>query len=182
MQNEPVFYKLSGHDYTIIAATTDNFTIITDITKSSGLIKELNEHSEIVDLDHINLAPTTSKPNPFSHCQQPYWIRSPGCPHHCYCPGTWYQPQPYSPAVSPTVLTPAEKIKYRETIGCLLYAPLMTHPDIALAVSTLPLSISSDRERFSLTLRHQRSQTRPRRNLLRNLRLFICRLGFLRAP
>lgn len=44
---------------------------------------------------------------------------------------------PGSPHLSATLLTPAEKTKYREMIGCLMYATMMTRPDIAFAVSTL---------------------------------------------
>ena len=36
-----------------------------------------------------------------------------------------------------TLLTPAEKTKYCEMIGYLMYATVMTHPDIVFAVSTL---------------------------------------------
>ena len=44
---------------------------------------------------------------------------------------------PGSPHLSATLLTPAQKTKYREMIGCLMYATVMTRPDIAFAVSTL---------------------------------------------
>jgi hypothetical protein len=42
-----------------------------------------------------------------------------------------------SPQVSSISLTPTEKTKYREMIGCLMYAAVMTHPDIAFAISNL---------------------------------------------
>ena len=53
--DEAVFYKLDSKKYTIVAATTDDFTIIANSTKSSDLIKnQLNEHFKIVDLGDIN--------------------------------------------------------------------------------------------------------------------------------
>ena len=42
-----------------------------------------------------------------------------------------------SPQVSSISLTPTKKTKYRKTIGCLMYATVMTCPDITFAVSTL---------------------------------------------
>jgi len=44
---------------------------------------------------------------------------------------------PGSSAVLPTLLTPAEKTKYREMIGLLIYVTVMTCPDIAFAMTTL---------------------------------------------
>ena len=37
------------------------------------------------------------------------------------------------PQVSAILLTATEKTKYREMIGCLMYAAVMTCPDIAFA-------------------------------------------------
>ena len=42
-----------------------------------------------------------------------------------------------SPHLSATLLTPVKKTKYHKMIGCLMYATVMTHPDIAFAVSAL---------------------------------------------
>ena len=50
-----------------------------------------------------------------------------------------------SPHVSTISLTPAEKTRYREMIGCLMYAAVMTRPDIAFAVSTLSQFLDSAR-------------------------------------
>ena len=50
-----------------------------------------------------------------------------------------------SPAISPMALTPAEKTKYREMISCLMYATVMTCPDIAFAVLTLSQYLESPR-------------------------------------
>ena len=41
-----------------------------------------------------------------------------------------------SPHLLATLLTPVEKMKYHEMIGCLMYATVMMLPDIAFAVST----------------------------------------------
>jgi len=50
-----------------------------------------------------------------------------------------------SPAVSPNALTPAKKTKYQEMIGCLMYATIMTCPNIGFAVSTLSQYLKSPR-------------------------------------
>lgn len=53
--DEAVFYYFEGKKYTIIAAATDNFTIIADLTESSDLIKkQFSEHFEIIDNSPIN--------------------------------------------------------------------------------------------------------------------------------
>jgi len=44
---------------------------------------------------------------------------------------------PGSNAVSPNLLTPSAKGKYREMIGCLMYASVMMRPDITFVVSSL---------------------------------------------
>jgi len=56
---------------------------------------------------------------------------------HTVVNGGRTQSQPKSPHLSPALLTPAEKTKYCKMIGCLMYATIMTHPDITFAVSTL---------------------------------------------
>ncbi|KNZ81381.1 hypothetical protein J132_00967 [Termitomyces sp. J132] len=50
-------------------------------------------------------------------------------------PGADFTPD--SPSVSPTVLSPAEKTRYHKMIGPLMYAAVMTRPDIAYAISIL---------------------------------------------
>ena len=50
-----------------------------------------------------------------------------------------------SPQVSTISLTPAEKTKYQEMIGCLMYAAVMTHPDIAFTVSNLSQYLDAPR-------------------------------------
>src|SRR3984885_14387039 len=50
-----------------------------------------------------------------------------------------------APAVSLTLLTPAEKTKYREMISSLMYAAVMTRPDIAFAISTLSQYLDAPR-------------------------------------
>jgi hypothetical protein len=50
-----------------------------------------------------------------------------------------------SPQVSAISLTATEKTKYREMIGCLMYAAVMTRPDIAFAVSNLSQYLDAPR-------------------------------------
>ena len=50
-----------------------------------------------------------------------------------------------SPQVSAISLTPAEKTKYREMIGSLMYAAVMTCPDISFAVSHLSQYLDAPR-------------------------------------
>ena len=50
---------------------------------------------------------------------------------------------PDSPAVSPILLTPAEKTTYQKMIGSLMYLLTMTCPDITFAISTLSQYLNS---------------------------------------
>ena len=54
--DEAVFYKLDDNTYTIVAAATDDFTVIADSTESANLLiqKQLTERFEISDLGPIN--------------------------------------------------------------------------------------------------------------------------------
>jgi len=53
--DEVVFYQIENDGYTIVAAATDNFTIITSSTECVKCIKtQLNNHFELVDLGEIN--------------------------------------------------------------------------------------------------------------------------------
>ncbi len=46
-----VFYRFDGDKYTIVAAATDDFTIIADSDKSVSLVKkQLSEHFKMTDL------------------------------------------------------------------------------------------------------------------------------------
>ena len=50
-----------------------------------------------------------------------------------------------SPHVSDILLTPSQKTKYWEMIGCLMYATVMTRPDISFAVSSLSQYLDAPR-------------------------------------
>ena len=53
--NEAVFYKLDGENFTIVAAATDNFTVVTNSTEAANYLiqKQLTEHIEISVLGPI---------------------------------------------------------------------------------------------------------------------------------
>jgi hypothetical protein len=149
MADEAVFYKIEDDKYTIVAAATDDFTIIADSNESIKLVKQqIQKHCEITDLGAINwlLGVKISRnleDHTISLCQQTYIeqilarfgledARTAVTPLE---PGIDLTPD--SPAVSSTLLTPYEKTKYREMIGSLMYVTVMTRPDISFAVSTL---------------------------------------------
>ena len=54
--DEAVFYKFDGNNYTIVAAATDDFTVIADSSETANLLiqKQLMECFEILDLGPIN--------------------------------------------------------------------------------------------------------------------------------
>jgi hypothetical protein len=54
--DEAVFYKIDGEGFTIIAAATDSFTVITDSSETANKLiqKQLTERFEISDLGPIN--------------------------------------------------------------------------------------------------------------------------------
>lgn len=155
--DEAVFYIFEGDKYTIIAAATDDFTIIADSTKSSDLIQnQFSQHFEIIDNGPINWLLGVKlnrnlEAKTIYLSQQAYIeeilirfglenARTAVTPME---PGIDLSPD--SPAVSPNLLTPAEKTKYRKMIGCLMYATVMTRPDIAFAVSTLSQYLEAPR-------------------------------------
>jgi hypothetical protein len=144
-----VFFKYSGNKYTIVAAATDDFTIIGDSLPSVTLIKkQLDEHFEIVDLGEINwlLGVHITRDlelGTVSFGQQAYIdlivermglddARPITTPMEAGIDLT-----PGSSSVSPTDLSNHEKSKYREAIGSLMYCATVTRPDISYAVSTL---------------------------------------------
>jgi hypothetical protein len=148
--DEAVFYKFDGDKYTIVAAATDDFTVIADSSKSANHLiqKQLTERFEISDLGTINwlLGVNITRDinaRTISLGQQAY-IEQILSRFGLENARTAVTPMevgldlsPGSPHLSATLLTPAEKTKYREMIGCLMYATVMTCPDIAFAVSTL---------------------------------------------
>jgi Reverse transcriptase (RNA-dependent DNA polymerase) len=157
MADEAVFYKVEGDGYTIVAAATDDFTIIADSDERANRIKEqLNEYFELVDLGEISwllgihlIRDRTART--ISLGQQAYIdrilirmkledARSVTTPME---PGIDLSYD--SPAVSAEILTDSEKSKYREAIGSLMYAAIGSRPDIAYAVSTLSRFMESPR-------------------------------------
>ena len=72
------------------------------------------------------------------------WVRRMQISH--YTVGTQYQFDTrltlHIP-VAPHTIRRTEKTKYREMIGLLMYATVMTRPDIAFAVSTLSQHLES---------------------------------------
>jgi hypothetical protein len=156
--DEAVFYLYHGDKFTIVAAATDDFTVIADSTESANHLiqKQLTERFEISDLGPLNWLLGISitrdvKARTISLSQQAY-IEQIITRFDLQDARTMVTPMVPgidlsfdSPAVSSTVLTPAEKTKYREMIGCLMYAAVMTRPDIAFAVSTLSQYLDSPR-------------------------------------
>jgi hypothetical protein len=155
--DEATFYKIDGNNFIVIAAATDDFTIVTNSrTLSTKTKAQLNQHFELVDLGDINWLLGVSvtrdlKDKTISLGQQTYIeqivarfgltdARPDVTPME---PGADYHPN--SPGVSPTLLTPAEKTTYREMIGSLMYCATMTRPDIAYAVSTLSQFLEAPR-------------------------------------
>lgn len=147
--DEAVFYKFSGNKYTIVAAATDDFTIIAESVESAELIKrQLNSFYELVDLGDINWLLGISikrdlEAKTISLSQTAYIdqiVKRMGLQDAATVvtplePGVDLSYD--SPALSPQILTPVEKSKYREAIGSLMYVALATRPDIAFPVSML---------------------------------------------
>ncbi len=155
--DEATFYKVDGNSFIVIAAATDDFTIVTNSRALSTETKaQLNNHFELVDLGDINWLLGVSvtrnfEDNTISLGQQAYVEQilarfgltdarpdvtpmEPGADYHFD-----------SPSVSPTLLTATEKTTYREMIGSLMYCATMTRPDIAYAVSMLSQFLESPR-------------------------------------
>ena len=155
--DEATFYKVDGNQFLVIAAATDDFTIVTNSRALSTKTKaNLNQHFELVDLGNINWLLGVSvtrnfEDNTISLGQQAYIEQILGCfslsnarpnvtPMES---GADYHFD--SPSISPTLLTSAEKTTYREMIGSLMYCATMTQPDIAFAVSMLSQFLESPR-------------------------------------
>src|SRR6266481_3852572 len=147
--DEVVFYKFLGKEYAIVVAATDDFTIIGDSTQSTSLVKKhLADHFEIVDLGPINWLLGISltrnhDARTIALGQQVYIEQIVTCfgLEDARPATTPMEPgidlTPGLSAVSPNLLTPSGKAKYREMISCLMYASVMTQPDITFAVSSL---------------------------------------------
>ena len=147
--DEATFYKVDGNNFLVIAATTDNFTIITNSHALSTKTKDqLNQHFELVNLGNINWLLSISvtrnlKDKTIFLGQQAYVEQiltrfglTDACPDVTPMgPRADYHFD--SPSVSPTLLTAAEKTTYHKMIGSLMYCMTMTCPDIAYAILML---------------------------------------------
>ena len=155
--DEAVFYKIEEDKFTIVAAATDDFSIFADSADTAKfLIQKLKERFEISDLGPINWLLGVSitrdlDARTISLGQQAYVeqivnrfglsdARVATTPMEVGIDLSFDSPQ-----VSSISLTPAEKTKYREMIGCLMYAAVMTRPDIAFAVSNLSQYLDAPR-------------------------------------
>ena len=144
----------------IIAAATDDFIIIANLTKSPDLIQnQFGQHFKIIINSPVNWLlgvklnhNLEAKTIYLSH--QPYIeeIHIHFSLENTHTAVTPMEPEtdlsPNSSAVSPdllSVLTPAEKTKYHETIRYLMYATVMMHPNIAFTVSTLSQYLKAPR-------------------------------------
>ena len=156
--DEAVFYKIEGNKFTIVAATTDDFSVFADSSDTANFLiqKQLSERFKISDLGPINwlLGVKITRDLP-SHTislgQQAYIEQILDCfdlsqarvatiPMEVGIDLSFDSPQ-----VSAISLTDTEKTKYREMIGSLMYAAVMTRPDIAFAVSHLSQYLDAPR-------------------------------------
>jgi len=164
--DEATFYKVDGNRFLVIAAATDDFTIVTNSRElSTGTKAQLNQHFELVDLGGINWLLGVSvtrnlEDNTIALGQQAYI-------EHILAHFGLSNARPDvtpieleadyhsdSPGISPTLLTPAEKTTYREMIGSLMYCVTMTHPDIAYAMSTLSQFLEAPRSTHMKAVKH----------------------------
>ena len=156
--DEAVFYKIEDDKYTIVAAATDDFSIFADSPETANFLiqKQLSERFEISDLGPISWLLGVSitrdlHAHTISLGQQAYVEQ---IVNRFGLSEARVATTPMevgidlgldSPQVSAVSLTPAEKTKYREMIGCLMYATVMTRPDIAFAVSNLSQYLDTPR-------------------------------------
>ncbi len=155
--DEATFYKVDTDKFLVIAAATDDFTIVTNSRALSTKTKaDLNRHFELVDLGDINWLLGVSvtrnlEDKTISLGQQAYVEQILDCfgLSNAHPDVTPMEPSADyhfdSPAVSPTLLSSAEKTTYREMIGSLMYCATMTRPDIAYAVSMLSQFLEAPR-------------------------------------
>ena len=154
--DEAVFYKIEEDKFTFVAAATDDFTIVADSsdTANSLIHNQLAKRFEISDLGPINwllgvsitrnLGNRTISLGQQAYIEQILYRFGLEDARKAVTPmETGVDLGPNSPHVSAVLLTPVEKTKYREMIGCLMYAAVMTRPDISFAVSTLSQYLDS---------------------------------------
>ena len=148
--DEAVFYIIEDNKFTIVAAATDDFSVIADLANSTNLLvqKQLTKCFEISDLGPINwLLDVNITQDLFAHTislSQQAYIKQ--IINHFNLTEARIVTTPMEASIdlsfdshhiSAIILTPAEKTKYHEMIGCLMYTAVMTHPDISFAVSSL---------------------------------------------
>ena len=156
--DEALFYKIEDDKFTIVAAATDDFSVFADSSDTANFLiqKQLTERFEISDLGPINWLLGVKITRDFaahtiSLGQQAYIeqilsrfgladARVATTPMEASIDLNFD-----STHVSAIILTPTEKTKYREMIGCLMYAAVMTRPDIAFAVSNLSQYLDAPR-------------------------------------
>ena len=155
--DEAVFYKIEDDKFIIVAVATNDFSIFADSADMANfLIKQLKECFEISDLGPINWLLGVSitrdlSARTISLGQQAYVeqivnrfglseARTATTPMEVGIDLSLDSAQ-----VLTISLTAAEKTKYREMIGCLMYTAVMTRPDIAFAVSNLSQYLNAPR-------------------------------------
>lgn len=123
--DEAVFYKFSKNKYTIVAAATDDFTIIANSNEAIALIKkQLKEHFEMTDLGEIKWLLGIS-------VHRNREARTITLGQHAYVDSIVEWAGQSEASVSTTVLPKAQHSLYREAVGRLMYASLATRPDIS---------------------------------------------------
>jgi hypothetical protein len=155
--DEATFYKVKGENFIVLAAATDDFTIVTNSRSLSAETKaNLNGHFVLVDLGDLSWLLGVSVTRDLSNKtislgQQSYvelMLTRFGLTNARPAPTPMEPGADYhldSPSISPTSLTPAENTTFREMIGSLMYCATMTRPDIAYAVSMLSQFLESPR-------------------------------------
>jgi hypothetical protein len=148
--DEAVFYKFNPDgSYVILAAATDNFTIIADANATANTFLDgLEEHVKLVRLGQItwllgmtvtrNLTNYTIALGQEAYIDQictRFGLQDPRSVSTPLPPGIDLSPG--LPHVSPKALTVSEKKTFREIIRSLMSLSVMTCPDITYAVSTL---------------------------------------------
>ena len=141
--------------FSIVAVATNDFTIISESDRSTELLKQkIHKHWGIMDLGPIswllgmkityNLKAKTISLSQQSYVEQilvRFQLENAQPAITPLKAGVNLSPE--SSSVLPTLLTPLEKRTYHEMIGSLMYATIMTHPDLAFAVSMLSQYLES---------------------------------------
>jgi hypothetical protein len=163
--DEAVFFKIQGEHYTIVAAATDDFTIVANSIDAVQLIKtQLNDQFELVDLGEISWLLGISitrdlNAHTISLGQQAYIdhiltrMKLAGAKPVATPLEPGIDLNLDSPAVSIQSLSPSEKAEYREGIGSLMYVCVGSRPDISYAVTTLSRFVESPRSTHLIAMR-----------------------------